>query len=968
MIDAANGGFLSAAGVPVAPPCAAPSVPFAGMAFGSGFGAGAVEHPTGGSAGLVPIRLRTPSGKTALFYANAVGGFAVPTMQAQRALPMATVVAASPNDPRPPVEQTCQQGFSHSQPPSSHSELGVAGAFDEMLPSPAPHDIDLKKQLAGNGLSGLQSTHGSRNVSDIQPNHVENATVEKDMNGPCQLISGCQANISTEEPFEGGASTQQPASTIDAWDRQAIGTNPGNSCFVDDRVDDGTPSHSHSGCANADASDRGHVQAQTAVCNEFRVGDIVYRHGELASVVHVDRQLQPPSYTVRVAQTGCEVNCEGGHLVSAISSACNQASLASQGHHAVSLNNARADSSGLIQPAFTDMLQRQHYHQTQLQQFDPRSVTPYKQLAFNEQIMHPENRLQHVHSENGHDINAERLWCAQHEHLINHRGQHASDIVAGTPQGLYAAQLADGLTPFTHCSQQGFETALPHDRVMMPPCFERSDHVKNHALEALTEALDRAEVSMLRGRKQSKETDVDKARLVGDSGFALPLNATALGGPASTNFALQAVDEALGNAGRAVSSLDGSCHMSSRSRPHAVPLACDSAMCAGMPHAFLTGYADSAHAIEDANSFPLFENTRSRDAVGPEASDQAIGAHSRNSCTPQERDSSCISAPAEPSRENTPPAIAHVQETEDQSEKLLPETPSESVGGMDLEDDEDDELEILARKEMDEDEVIDFSARPRPKPPMPRVANRGEGTSRQNVFGRRPLSASAAARRPRSAGRSLLCADAAQPPPPVRVGACPPPKGPSSGKLSSKLPEQHQKIQKQQQQPLSKHNILEKRDMLVNFILQDTLPCRSMTPARKAAPNSSRRPSLPGKRSRSVPSQDLVSPTFPGTPLEHCTSQKPATRTPRENDASIKMVHESRSTQVEERANSPRGCKRSENASEWKVQRADPVNLPSLPRLRTTYAQQPARASVVAGPNSGPQSARSWKQSVAIYA
>merc|ERR1719272_640889 len=54
-----------------------------------------------------------------------------------------------------------------------------------------------------------------------------------------------------------------------------------------------------------------------ALCH-FCVGDLVYRQGELASVVHVDTTLDPASYVVRNVQTNQEVSCEAENLESAI--------------------------------------------------------------------------------------------------------------------------------------------------------------------------------------------------------------------------------------------------------------------------------------------------------------------------------------------------------------------------------------------------------------------------------------------------------------------------------------------------------------------------------------------------------------------------------------------------------------------------------------------------------------------------
>lgn len=58
-----------------------------------------------------------------------------------------------------------------------------------------------------------------------------------------------------------------------------------------------------------------HGEAAAPEASELQVGDVVYRQGELASVVVVDSTLEPPSYVVRMAQTGQEVSCERHNLV-----------------------------------------------------------------------------------------------------------------------------------------------------------------------------------------------------------------------------------------------------------------------------------------------------------------------------------------------------------------------------------------------------------------------------------------------------------------------------------------------------------------------------------------------------------------------------------------------------------------------------------------------------------------------------
>merc|ERR1712118_206899 len=47
---------------------------------------------------------------------------------------------------------------------------------------------------------------------------------------------------------------------------------------------------------------------------ELRVGDVVYRKGEHAKIVHIDRTMMPFTYTVKMTRSGNEVNTEADFL------------------------------------------------------------------------------------------------------------------------------------------------------------------------------------------------------------------------------------------------------------------------------------------------------------------------------------------------------------------------------------------------------------------------------------------------------------------------------------------------------------------------------------------------------------------------------------------------------------------------------------------------------------------------------
>mmetsp|Transcript_145033 Transcript_145033/g.377347 ORF Transcript_145033/g.377347 Transcript_145033/m.377347 type:complete len:371 (-) Transcript_145033:114-1226(-) len=186
--------------------------------------------------------------------------------------------------------------------------------------------------------------------------------------------------------------------------------------------------------------------------------------------------------------------------------------------------------------------------------------------------------------------------------------------------------------------------------------------------------------------------------------------------------------------------------------------------------------------------------------------------------------------------------------------------------GMVDDDDDDDELELMARREMDEDDAIDISMRP-PRPPQP---SSSEQSSRPPTFGRHtpstPATSSRAAGVP-AAGpphRATMAAVTAPPrapspspsPPPANslaasggsiasgasaaAAAAPPPAvAPPARKRSAsrhRLPTE-----------VSNRQRMDKRDFIVDCIINDELPSRTATPRGISTPRTA---GLPRSASR----------------------------------------------------------------------------------------------------------------------
>lgn len=195
-------------------------------------------------------------------------------------------------------------------------------------------------------------------------------------------------------------------------------------------------------------------------------------------------------------------------------------------------------------------------------------------------------------------------------------------------------------------------------------------------------------------------------------------------------------------------------------------------------------------------------------------------------------------------------------------------------GLVDDDDDDDDELEIMARREMDEDDAIDISTRP---PRLPRPAS-SEQSSRPPTFGRHspgtpapalaapptlPPAAAALPQRGMASSPPFVPSPSTSPPPPFAGtatssgstagggssgGGPPAPPGGAPRKRSAS---------RNRPPEVSHQHRKEKRDFIVDCIINDEVPSRTATPRgistprgaglpRSASRGPSRGPAPPG--------------------------------------------------------------------------------------------------------------------------
>lgn len=438
-------------------------------------------------------------------------------------------------------------------------------------------------------------------------------------------------------------------------------------------------------------------------------------------------------------------------------------------------------------------------------------------------------------------------------------------------------------------------------------------HTKNHALEALAEALDRAEVDMLLGGRRNhaaappgrREPSLRGPRMGGalDADHGLqPLrhydDTPASGG--EVNFALQAAREALSAFDEPTRGCQGSSYL-------------------GHTQGTGPGTALGPEIFADHSQSAVHRHPADSPAVGAHGDMGPEAA--RASAEGAQRQRGVVS-PLDPQPAPAGPGSAVPQ---------LPEAPLEApahragtpdrpaVEHLELEafgcspskeqDELDAELERMARREMEEDEVIDFTRHLPPKPPAAELA------------------------RPPSFGAHA----------PATTAPAPAPR--------PKLPRKSRPEATERQR-------LERRDFLVDSVLNDELPSRSATPRKPRARSrsSSRGPTLPELRLRSLP------PPEPQHLAQASAASKPVT--PRHRPPAPQLLDFSAGTRAEVPC-PPRGLKLAGLPAAHRLPEERPA-ASSLPRLGTMPKHGPDRPLRT----SGSLSARSWrgKAAASIYA
>mmetsp|Transcript_9499 Transcript_9499/g.17629 ORF Transcript_9499/g.17629 Transcript_9499/m.17629 type:complete len:1040 (-) Transcript_9499:113-3232(-) len=500
-------------------------------------------------------------------------------------------------------------------------------------------------------------------------------------------------------------------------------------------------------------------------------------------------------------------------------------------------------------------------------------------------------------------------------------------------------------------------------------------HAENHALKAVAEALDRAEVNMLLGGRGQRLTHSpprdDPLRgmglhMGGDERHPLEAHdhyavdrSQRFGGGGSQNFALQAAAEALG--GRAAApppQFDSLAPPAFDARPAAVeqlmPRSSEQIL-AGMmePPRHTERLSAMASPIQDQ----IVQEASNSDPRGPQVDKQPPAWES--SWLPDEWQGGAL---------NLPDGIqADVG-------RLSP--------GQLFNDDDDDELELMAQKEMDEDDIPGFelSNRLPPKPPKvepsrpPSLPMPAHG---HHVSQAQPQRDTRAARSefrapPPAPGPVHAAAPATVPAPPAAPAPAPP------AGIKAYAPHRQQ-VRAELQAKMEAKLRYQKRDTLVDCILNDEKPPR---PSRSLTPRGSR--SSVHKSGRTTPRSTSRSAAFPGVRAR--TPERERSVTPRGSQvkppitprgaqnggqrSSSMPAHELDILNIsreEAGRRSARGVKQPPHLSVDSPQRSESSSNSSLPQLPGKLPGQRPSQTVIMMP--GPPSARSWRDKAAsLYA
>ncbi|CAJ1371079.1 unnamed protein product [Effrenium voratum] len=264
--------------------------------------------------------------------------------------------------------------------------------------------------------------------------------------------------------------------------------------------------------------------------SDLKVGDVVYRQGQIGSVVAVDHSLSPPSYVVRMAQTGDEVNCELQNLVIP--------------------NDLNVPRDTPTPTSFADMVRQQ------------RSQTPHAEVQ--ETPVHEELEDALPQTPQWPEASAEAIpWTQPMPSQMPSQQMPAQQMPGQMPaqttelsEMQYEQLQLQMLQQMQMLNMQQYQLPLGENmqQYQLPlsenvqqyqlPGYDAQPGVspsgeKNFALQALSEALDRAEVDMLTAHRPRSD-DVSEA--MRQCGFEEGLSGL---DDRSSNYALKAATEAL---------------------------------------------------------------------------------------------------------------------------------------------------------------------------------------------------------------------------------------------------------------------------------------------------------------------------------------------------------------------------------------------------------------------------------------
>jgi len=558
---------------------------------------------------------------------------------------------------------------------------------------------------------------------------------------------------------------------------------------------------------------------------------------------------------------------------------------------------------------FADAIQMQQLQQVQLMQQAYQS----QQMQLMQQAQEFQYMYQTAQGQNMCHFAHEQEVCAQKGLVHNVEPQGLPQTPYELDQGMYPMQDLQECAPTVSMQMHAYQAANGQSSVAETVQMQQygllqselehyshasscsapagGGHVKNHALEAVAEALDRAEIGMLMGAQtrsqRGQDSELSRGAL-GDPGLAMHGGGGTFAEGGSTNFALQAAVEALGAAtgddhrrpagyksyisSDAHFSIDQSSHTRddpAHSNVDGMSVLGDRRQGAGSPDAAVIDRPIFNDVGTTAATVDIKQNKRQNDLSAPavpqqpRANEPTLWQHQQDGPPP--------SMAAAPPSLGAPPMLATAS-----SGRISPTPPTDA--GLTAppgrseprctpcpltdNDEEDDELELLAQREMQNDAVVDFCSHRPPRPPSLTPAAAAAAAA---------LVAPSAPTPPLSGGLHLP--PAAIPP---RPAPTPTLKAPTSARGRSEV---------------KRKQMYHNRDVLVDSILNDHPTSRSGTPrnqrSRDGTHSSSvrRHPSSSGGgasgagRSRSLPHHGggdppLSKPATPRASVDQCLGHR----------------------------------------------------------------------------------------------